>query len=76
MISVTAILLIRLVPYAIAAILAARKGYRWLVVFALYLMGAATYFAAFDPDTTIRGIVSSFGAIFLLLHALNLKPRG
>jgi len=73
--TVTAVLLLRLVPYAIVAYLAAKKGFRWLVVFALYLIAAALINVTFTPDPNTRALISSGAAIILLLHVLNLRTR-
>ena len=75
MISITLILMLRLIPYAIVARYGARKGYRWLTLFAVYLILVAVLNMTFSFDQTIRGLLSSGGAILLLFHVLDLKPK-
>lgn len=75
MISLTLVLMLRLVPYVVVAVRASRKGYKWLAFFAIYLIITAVLNLIFQFDQNVRGLMSSGGAILLLLHVLDVSPR-
>ncbi|WKK71438.1 hypothetical protein Q0F99_19050 [Rathayibacter oskolensis] len=75
MIGLSVILMVRLVPYAFTAVLATRKGYKWLTAFAVYLMAAAVVNVVFDPGADTRGLIATGSSVLLLLHVLDLKHR-
>ncbi|WIE74473.1 hypothetical protein [Curtobacterium sp. MCSS17_007] len=74
-VSLTFVLLIRLVPYALVAVYASRKRYKWLTFFAIYLIIVALINAIVRPDADVRALFSSGGALLLLMHALDIKRR-
>lgn len=67
--------LLRLIPYLMAVIIAARKGYRWISAAILWVMIIAILNFTFKLDAEIRAGLASVSAILLLIHVLSLGPR-
>lgn len=75
MIPLTLIALIRIVPYLFAAVNAWTKGYKRLTVAMIYVTLYVIANFAWDFSSEVSGLLSSFFAFLLLLHALDLKPK-
>lgn len=75
MIPLTLIALIRIVPYLFAAVNAWTKGYKRLTLAMVYVTLFAVANFAWDFSAEVSGLLSSFFAFLLLLHALDLKPK-
>lgn len=76
MISATLVALLRLIPYIFTAVNAWTKGYRWLTVSAVFvsILALVNYLYALPHE--VQGLLSSIYALLLMMHALDLKPKG
>ncbi|AZZ51436.1 hypothetical protein C1I64_04845 [Rathayibacter festucae DSM 15932] len=69
------LLMIRLIPYAYSAVVATRKGYKWLTAFAVYLIVVAVINIVFAPDSDVRALMAVGSCALLLLHVNDIPSR-
>lgn len=65
----------KLVPYSITLVNAYQKGYRWLAITSMYLIGLSCfnyYNQVLDPRAQVLSTVFAF---FLMMHSLNIHAR-
>lgn len=67
--------LLRFIPYLLVFVIAYKKGYPRLAILIVVLVGISLFTLNFNPSKELRGILGSVFSFFLLLHALDLKPR-
>lgn len=75
MIGLSVLLMIRLIPYAYSAVVATRKGYKWLTAFAVYLIVVAVINIVFAPDSDVRALMAVGSSALLLLHVNDIPSR-
>lgn len=69
------ILLLRLIPYIMAGMLAWQKGYTRLTIAIGFFVTAIGSVLLFKLPPETRSIFGSFGSFFLLWHAVDLRGR-
>lgn len=72
---ITIVTLLRLIPYALAGLLAWQKGYKRLTVAMAFVIFIAILNFTVEPSTAVRGILASIFALLLGWHAADLEPR-
>ena len=72
---VTLLLMLRVVPYAVVAVIAFRKGFRWLSLCGLSLVLIALFNFTQDPNMDLRAMMAAAFSFLLLIHALDLRSR-
>lgn len=70
-----AVLLLRLIPYGVAAYFAFHRGYKWLGHFAIFCIFAVLVSTIFTPPAEVRGLIGSVASLLLMFHALDLSVR-
>jgi hypothetical protein len=71
----TLMLILRLVPYLVALIWAARALQTTLVLLCLYLMTASIYLTLATTTPLTRGFLGTGTAILLLIHVIKTARR-
>lgn len=67
--------LVRLIPYSIAIFISVHRGYKYLPI-GVTILASLALISAFSPlPQELRVTFASFAALFIMLHALELKRR-
>ena len=67
--------MLRLIPYLLVVIIGWKKGYYRLFLVAVILIIISFVSTTLKPTSEVRAVMASVFSLFLLLHALDLKPR-
>jgi len=67
--------MLRLIPYLLVVIIGWKKGYFRLFLVAVIVIIIMFISATLKPSSEVRAVMASIFSLFLLLHALDLKPR-
>jgi hypothetical protein len=67
--------MLRLIPYLLVVIIGWKKGYYRLFLVAVILIIISLVSNTLKPTSEVRAVMASVFSLFLLLHALDLKPR-
>ena len=72
---ITLITMLRILPYALAGLLAYQKGYKRLAFAMVYVIAIATLRLFIDLSPMLKGVLAAPFSLIIYWHAADLTPK-